>query len=130
MTNRQRLSLAPKGLVLLTGATGYVGGRLLPRLESGGYRVRCLTRRPDNLGERISPSTQVVQGDLLDAASLDSALVGVDTAYYFVHSMGAKSNFEEEDREAWRGILGVLMAIVAVGTTLAALVVWGISRWQ
>ena len=100
MSTDPRPSLAPKRLVLLTGATGYVGGRLLPLLEAGGYPVRCLTRRPESLGKQVSDSTEVFKGDLLNAESLDSRFAGVDTAYYFVHSMGAKSDFEQEDREA------------------------------
>jgi uncharacterized protein YbjT (DUF2867 family) len=87
-------------LILLTGATGYVGGRVLARLESQGYRVRCLTRRPDSLRSRVAESTEVVKGDVLDRQSLDAALAGCDAAYYFVHSMGADKDFEREDREA------------------------------
>jgi uncharacterized protein YbjT (DUF2867 family) len=87
-------------LVLLTGATGYVGGRLLRRLEEQGCRVRCLARRPEFLRARVGPATEVVGGDVLDAASLQPALRGVDTAYYLVHSMGTAGNFEEQDRQA------------------------------
>lgn len=86
--------------ILLTGATGYVGGRLLPLLEQAGYSVRCLTRQPDSLKSRVAESTEVVKGDVFDTASLTRALDGVDTAFYFVHSMGAKSDFEAEDRLA------------------------------
>jgi uncharacterized protein YbjT (DUF2867 family) len=86
--------------ILLTGATGYVGGRLLSLLESAERPVRCLTRRPAELAPRVASTTEVVGGDLLDRASLDAALAGVDTAYYFVHSMGADHDFEKEDREA------------------------------
>jgi len=93
-------------LILLTGATGYVGGRLLSLLEANGTRVRCLTRRPDNLRPRVAETTEVVHGDVLDAASLESALEGVDTAYYFVHSMGATGDFEKEDRIAATNFIG------------------------
>ena len=86
--------------ILLTGATGYVGGRLLRSLESQGYRVRCLARRPEALEQKASPSTEVVAGDVLDRPSLDSALRGVDVAYYLVHSMGSSGSFEEADRQA------------------------------
>ena len=75
--------------VLLTGATGYVGGRLLPLLEQGGFRVRCLVRRPEVLTSRVAASTEVIAGDVLDRATLDPALRGIDVAYYLVHSMGA-----------------------------------------
>ncbi len=86
--------------VLLTGATGYVGGRLLPRLEDAGNRVRCLTRKPEVLADRVAKSTEVFCGDLLQPDTLGEAMQGVDTAYYFVHSMGATVDFEQEDREA------------------------------
>jgi uncharacterized protein YbjT (DUF2867 family) len=87
-------------LVLLTGASGYIGGRLLKELEKAGWPVRCLARRPDYLRPKIAPSTEVVQADCLDRASLDPALAGVHTAYYLVHSMGSGGKFEEEDRKS------------------------------
>ena len=86
------------GPVLVTGASGYVGGRLVPALEARGYRVRCLARRPEFLAGRFRPDTGIVSGDVLDPDSLRSALEGVDTAYYLVHSMGASGDFEEQDR--------------------------------
>jgi uncharacterized protein YbjT (DUF2867 family) len=85
-------------IVLLTGATGYVGGRLLPALEARGVRVRCLARRPEHLRHRVGPGTEVVQGDVLDPASLAHALRDVDVAYYLVHSMGSAGAFEAQDR--------------------------------
>lgn len=87
-------------LILLTGATGYIGGRLLPLLEKHGYSLRCLTRRPEALAGRVGATTEVVAGDVLDRDSLAKAMVGVDTAFYFVHSMGADRDFEEVDRTA------------------------------
>jgi uncharacterized protein YbjT (DUF2867 family) len=87
-------------LILLTGATGYVGGRLLKALEAQGHRLRCLARRPDFLLPRVGGSTEVVKGDLLDPTSLGPAMAGVDSAYYLVHSMGSTGAFEEEDRQA------------------------------
>jgi uncharacterized protein YbjT (DUF2867 family) len=86
--------------VLLTGASGYVGGRLLPRLEKRGLLVRCLARRPEFLAERVGPKTEVVEGDVLREESLLPALKGVHAAYYMVHSMGSASreDFEEQDR--------------------------------
>jgi uncharacterized protein YbjT (DUF2867 family) len=86
------------GTVLLTGATGYVGGRLLPLLEARGLTVRCLARRPEHLSGLIGSATTVVAGDVLDPASLPPALRGVETAYYLVHSMGSASGFEEQER--------------------------------
>ncbi|MEQ1679709.1 MAG: SDR family oxidoreductase [Nitrospira sp.] len=89
-------------LILLTGASGYIGGRLLPSLENQGYRLRCLARRPEILKPKVSPSTEVVAGDVLDRASLDNAFCGVDVAYYMVHSMSSTGSFEETDRQAAR----------------------------
>jgi uncharacterized protein YbjT (DUF2867 family) len=87
-------------LVLLTGASGYIGGRLLRALEAAGWPVRCLARHPEFLRSRVSSSTQVIQADCLDRASLRPAMAGVQTAYYFVHSMGSAGQFEAEDRQA------------------------------
>ena len=86
--------------VLLTGATGYVGGRLLPRLEQSGVRLRCLTRRAEYLRAIAQPTTDIVQGDVLNADSLAPAMDGVDTAYYLIHSMNARGSFEQHDRDA------------------------------
>ncbi len=88
--------------VLLTGATGYVGGRLLGVLERGGARVRCLARRPESLRPRVSRETEVVRGDVLELDSLQAAMAGVDVAYYLVHSMGSDGDFESEDLRAAR----------------------------
>jgi len=88
--------------ILLTGATGYIGGRLLQSLEQQGYRLRCIARRPDFLKSKVSASTEVVAGDVLDRGSLDTALQGVRVAYYLIHSMGATGSFEENDRQAAR----------------------------
>jgi uncharacterized protein YbjT (DUF2867 family) len=85
---------------MLTGASGYVGGRLLHRLEGSGRPLRCLTRRPALLRDRVAAHTDIVEGDVLDRASLDIALEGVHTAYYLVHSMGGTGDFEELDRRA------------------------------
>jgi uncharacterized protein YbjT (DUF2867 family) len=83
--------------ILLTGATGYVGGRLLSALEARDAEVRCLARRPDAVRSE-SPTTEVVRGDVLDPASLDAALDGIDAAYYLVHSLGSKSDFAATER--------------------------------
>jgi uncharacterized protein YbjT (DUF2867 family) len=87
-------------LVLLTGASGYIGGRLLKALEAPCMSVRCLARHPEFLRPRVSSSTEVIQADCLDRTSLAPAMAGVQTAYYFVHSMGSAGQFEEEDRQA------------------------------
>jgi uncharacterized protein YbjT (DUF2867 family) len=77
-----------------------VGGRLLTALEGEGRRVRCLARRPEYLRHRAAPTTELVQGDVLEPASLATALAGVDTAYYLVHSMATSDAFEDADRTA------------------------------
>ena len=87
-------------LILLTGPTGYVGGRLLRALEGAGYHVRCLSRHPETLNQRVAHTTEVVKGDVLDAKSLPSNMIGVHTAYYLVHAMGSANSFEEEDRRS------------------------------
>ncbi len=84
--------------ICLTGATGYVGGRLLRVLQRDGYRIRCIARRPDNLRNQLSETTEVARGDLLDRDSLAEALQGQDVAFYLVHSMGSSGNFAEEER--------------------------------
>lgn len=93
----------PDARILVTGATGYVGGRLLHALEARGARVRCLARRPDFLRPRVAPTTEIVAGDVLEPVSLRAALRGVDVAYYLVHSMGSTGDFEVEDRRAASG---------------------------
>ncbi|TKB92345.1 MAG: SDR family oxidoreductase, partial [Nitrospira sp.] len=84
------------------GASGYIGGRLLPSLENQGYRLRCLARRPEILKQKVHPSTELYTGDVLDRPSLDSALRGVDVAYYMVHSMRSTGSFAEIDRQGAR----------------------------
>jgi len=87
-------------VVLLTGATGYVGGRLLKALEQSGRRVRCLARRPEYLRPKVADSTEVVGGDLLDPATLPTAMAGVSAACYLVHSMGARGAFDQVERRS------------------------------
>lgn len=88
--------------ILVTGASGYVGGRLVSRLEQRGLRVRCLARRPEYVAARVGAETEVVEGDVLRAETLGPALEGVHTAYYMIHSMGNASSesFEAQDRLA------------------------------
>ena len=83
--------------ILLTGASGYVGGRLLAVLEARGHEVRCLARHPANLASRVGRGTRVVAGDVLNPASLTPALEGIDVAYYLVHAMGDGSGFEQRE---------------------------------
>jgi putative NADH-flavin reductase len=72
---------------MITGASGYVGGRLLHRLETASRPLRCLTRRPDVLRDRVGPHTEVVEGDVLDRASLHTAFQGVHTAFETVRAL-------------------------------------------
>src|SRR4051794_39550852 len=89
--------------ILVTGATGYVGGRLVPRLLSAGYSVRCLARDPSRLEGRSWETVEIKQGDVLEPATLPAALEGVDVAFYLVHSMSAgEGEFAERDRRAAR----------------------------
>ena len=85
--------------VLLTGGSGYVGGRLISALEQKVVRLRCLARDPAKLEPRVQAATEVVQGDVRDGPSLDRALQGVQTAYYLVHLMSDSKDFEQEDRQ-------------------------------
>ncbi len=86
-------------LVLVTGATGYIGGRLLHRLEEDGRRVRCLVRDRSRLAS-AADRTEIVEGDCRDEVALGRALDGVHTAYYLVHSMSARADFAAVDRLA------------------------------
>ena len=85
-------------LILVAGATGYVGGRLVPRLLQAGYRVRCLRRTPGNIQhEPWLPLVECVEGDVLRPETLRPAMEGVVAVYYLVHSMGSGRNFAEQD---------------------------------
>ena len=86
--------------ILLTGATGYVGGVLLPELEREGHRVRCLARRPGKLAGKTGPQTEVLAGDASDPDDLARACADIDTAYWLVHSMESGVDFERADRLA------------------------------
>lgn len=90
--------------VLVTGATGYVGGRLVPRLLEAGFSVRVLVRNPQRLNDvPWIDRVEVVTGDLLDQSSLSEAFVGIDVAYYLVHSMNTtadSSSFESLEEQS------------------------------
>ena len=109
----------------MTGASGYVGGRLVPLLEQRGERVRCLARRPELLAGRFAAATELVAGDVLDPASLRRALAGVATAYYLVHSLGSRGRFEKEEEQAAQSFAGGARAagvqrIIYLGGLVAA----------
>jgi uncharacterized protein YbjT (DUF2867 family) len=92
--------------VFVTGATGYIGGRLVPRLLEAGYRVRCLARSPKKLDNRSwtnHPAVEIVAGDVGEPIGLAEAMSGCGIAYYMVHSMVAVgSSYAERDRELAR----------------------------
>ena len=80
--------------VLVTGPTGYIGGRLIPRLLALGLRVRVLARRPEALeGRPWSAGVEIVKGDIFRGIGLAEALAGVDAAYYLIHSMSDTKDF-------------------------------------
>ncbi|MFE6280882.1 SDR family oxidoreductase [Streptomyces sp. NPDC057877] len=88
---------------LVTGATGYIGGRLVPELLAAGHRVRCLARSPGKLRDHPwAGEVEVVRGDVTDEASVAAAMRDVDVAYYLVHALGTGKGFEDTDRRAAR----------------------------
>jgi uncharacterized protein YbjT (DUF2867 family) len=87
--------------VLVTGSTGYIGGRLVPGLLERGHRVRVLARDPGRVsGQAWAGQVEVAAGDVLDPASLEGACRGIDAAYYLVHAMDGGAGFAERDRRA------------------------------
>ena len=107
--------------ILLTGATGYVGGQLLPRLLDEGHDVRCLVRDRDRARHTLGDDrVTLIEGDVLDGRGLDEAAAGVDVAYYLVHSMGgaeADADFARRDRDAARNF-GEAVARAGVARTV------------
>jgi uncharacterized protein YbjT (DUF2867 family) len=89
--------------ILLTGGTGYVGGKLAPVLLERGHHVRCLARNPERARAVLPAGVEVVGGDVLSGNGLDEALAGADVGYYLVHSMGrGGGDFAEKDRAGAR----------------------------
>ncbi|WP_101951911.1 NAD(P)H-binding protein [Mycobacterium sp. 3519A] len=90
---------------LVTGATGYIGGRLTPRLLDKGHCVRAMARNPDKLaGAEWRERVDVVRGDLAEPDSLTAAFDGTDVVYYLVHSMGTAKDFVAEEARAARNV--------------------------
>ena len=88
---------------LVTGATGYIGGRLVPQLLAAGFAVRCLARNPGKLRDQPwFADVEVVKGDVGEREAVAGACAGADVAYYLVHSLGAGKRFERRDRDMAR----------------------------
>ena len=85
--------------ILLTGATGYVGGHLLKHLERDGYRVNCLVRKPESL-TTVSDRTRVFKGDVMEPDSLSRAFDSIDVAFYLIHSLNDGNDFAEREKQA------------------------------
>lgn len=90
--------------VLVTGATGYIGGRLVPRLLSENYQVRCLVRDQSKLESSTwRDEVEIVVGDVLEPDTLPAAVAGCDAAFYLIHSMdGGNDDFDQRDQAAAR----------------------------
>src|SRR5438309_1958156 len=92
---------APDRTALVTGASGYIGGHVVPRLLDEGWNVRVLTRHRHSLDDRPwIDRVEVAEGDVSSSDDMQEALEGVDAAWYLVHSMDDKPDFQERDREA------------------------------
>ena len=97
------LESTQRPLILVTGATGYIGGRLVPHLLEKGYRVRCLARDPARLqGRPWHAAVEIAVGDVLRPESLSAAMAGVQAAYYLIHSLGSGADFHQRDLDAAR----------------------------
>jgi uncharacterized protein YbjT (DUF2867 family) len=86
---------------LVTGASGYIGGRLVPELLAAGYTVRCMARDPGKLSDRPwSADVKIAVADALDRTAVRRAVEDIDVAYYLIHSLGTGGSFEQHDRDA------------------------------
>jgi uncharacterized protein YbjT (DUF2867 family) len=85
--------------ILITGATGYVGGRLVQRLKGSGDALRCMARRPSHLADRVGPDVEVLHGDVTEPLTLRAALEGVHTAFFLIHALAAGGDFESTELE-------------------------------
>jgi uncharacterized protein YbjT (DUF2867 family) len=98
--------------IIITGGTGYVGGRLIPLLRDriGPEHLRLMARKPDYLRARVADDLEIVAGDVTKPDTLAAALDGVETAYYLIHSMGSGEDFEDQDRIAARNFANAAKA--------------------
>src|SRR5919206_1827329 len=88
---------------LVTGATGYIGGRLVPQLLAAGFRVRVMSRSPERLRDHPwAGRVEVVRADAADADAVAAACAGVDVVYYLIHALGSGTQFEDTDRRTAR----------------------------
>ena len=83
--------------ILITGATGYVGRRLLKRLETSEYGIRCMAREPSRLSGRVSKNVEIVEGDISQIETLKTAFDGIDTAFFLIHALASKGDFENTE---------------------------------
>jgi len=99
-----KVSMNAPRRILITGGTGYVGGRLIPLLRDRGrnFQLRLMARKPEYLRARVGTDCEIVAGDVTKSETLTAALEGIHTAYYLIHSMGSGQDFEEQDRLAAR----------------------------
>jgi len=86
--------------ILLTGATGYIGGRFFRILKENGFHISCMVREWENFKHLEEANGKIVYGDALDRESLKDVFTGVDTAFYLIHSLGSKKGFIEQDQIA------------------------------
>jgi uncharacterized protein YbjT (DUF2867 family) len=98
--NNQNETVSNDKLIGLTGASGYIGNRMLGALQQTGYPIRCLSRNPEYLQHRMNDKTEAVQGDAQNVDDLIIGLRGIHTAFYFIHSMSSAGDFEAIDRRA------------------------------
>lgn len=103
-------------LVLVTGASGYVGGRLAPRLISDGHEVRATTSRSGGDAPWWAERAEIVEMDALDADQVRAAVRGVDAVYYLIHGMGGE-DFVETDRLAAENLRAAVDAEGSAGSS-------------